>query len=242
MNHRRCPEWLTQWEYAHRGLHSEGVPENSLGAARAAIEGGLGIECDVQRTVDGDLMVFHDWELDRLTESTGPIGHRSRADIELMTLVGSDESVPSLAAFLLEVGGAVPVLIEIKSKLGYDVEPSCVGFAEELQSYSGEYGVMSFDPRVGQWFRQNAPGILCGLVMREDGAGDTQTTEARETALEQANPDFLAYHIAALPNPWVEGLRARGLPVLTWTVNSQEARTTALRHTDALIAEGEGLA
>ena len=57
-----------------------------------------------------------------------------------------------------------------------------------------------------------------------------------------AKPDFLAYHIAALPSARVAKLRDGGLPVLTWTVNSAETRARALLHADALVSEGAGLA
>ena len=77
--------------------------------------------------------------------------------------------------------------------------------------------------------------------MREDEHGYTQKAWQRRLALWIAKPDFLAYHIAALPNRWVAGLRARGLPILTWTVKSPDTRQRALTHADALIAEGAGL-
>ena len=46
---------------AHRGYHNraEGRIENSLGAFRAAIAAGYGIEMDVQLSADGVAMVFH---------------------------------------------------------------------------------------------------------------------------------------------------------------------------------------
>ena len=34
---------LRGWNYAHRGLHIKGVPENSMEAFRAALEHGYGI-------------------------------------------------------------------------------------------------------------------------------------------------------------------------------------------------------
>src|SRR3546814_2582656 len=68
---RKAPGWLTQWEYAHRGLHGpkggKHVPENSLLGARLVIEAGMGIECDIQRSADDHPMVFHEWDLKRLT-------------------------------------------------------------------------------------------------------------------------------------------------------------------------------
>lgn len=236
------PEWLTRWEYAHRGLHSPGVAENSIGAAKAAIAAGMGIECDIQRSNDGCAMVFHDWELDRLTHASGLVEERSRGELEATLLAQGKEPIPSLAAFLDLIAGTVPLLIEIKSKPGYDVAPSCNAVADALSSYRGDCAVMSFDPRVAQWFHIHFPDVAIGLVMREDAYGYTQTQELREAAFAQARPDFLAYHIAALPNPWVEGLRAKGLAIASWTVNSVETRRTALACADALIAEGDGLA
>ena len=53
--------------YAHRGLHGMGVPENSLLAFRGAVEAGYGIELDLQLSRDGEVMVFHDYNLDRMT-------------------------------------------------------------------------------------------------------------------------------------------------------------------------------
>ena len=53
--------------YAHRGLHGAGVPENSLAAFREAVLHGYGIELDLQLSRDGEIMVFHDYNLDRMT-------------------------------------------------------------------------------------------------------------------------------------------------------------------------------
>ena len=233
---------LTQWEYAHRGLHCANVPENSLEAAKAAVNAGMGIECDIQRSSDGAPMVFHDWKLDRLTQQSGLTDEGTQAELEQIHLLDGRSTIPSLHRLLAEIAGATPLLMEIKSKPTYDVEPTCVGVQSELNDYSGDCAVMSFDPRVCEWFRANATNIVCGLVMREDEFGFTQTAPEREAAFAKADPDFLAYHIAALPNPWVEKLRGNGLPVLAWTVNSPETRRTALLNADALICEGKGIA
>lgn len=236
------PEWLTGSEYAHRGLHSAGVPENSLAAARAAIAAGMGIECDIQRSRDGQAMVFHDWELDRLTSASGLTHEHTQAELQALSLKANGEPIPSLAAFLHCVGGTVPLLIEIKSKPDYDVEHSCFAVADALRNYSGDCAVMSFDPKVSAWFHNNAPTILAGLVMREDEYGDTRTHQAREETLAKACPAFLAYDVRALSSPWLADLREGGLPILTWTVNSPDKRLAALQFADALISESEGLA
>ncbi|TNE44962.1 MAG: hypothetical protein EP341_10850 [Sphingomonadales bacterium] len=242
MTKRDVPDWLTQWEYAHRGLHGGGIPENSLEGTRLAIDAGLGIECDVQRSADDHPMVFHDWVLDRLTGDSGEFGLRRQTNLQEIGYRNSEEGIASLADLLQLVAGRVPLLIEIKSKPGYDVTRSCMAVALAIDAYQGHHAVMSFDPRVARWFRRNAPQTCAGLVMREDEHGHTQKAWQRRLAMWIAKPDFLAYHIAALPNPWVSGLRKRGLPILTWTVNSRETRARALRYADALISEGAGLA
>ena len=69
-----APDWLIARPIAHRGLHdaAAGRIENTAGAALAAIDGNYAIECDVQISADGEAMVFHDDDLDRLTDGHGP--------------------------------------------------------------------------------------------------------------------------------------------------------------------------
>jgi hypothetical protein len=64
----------------------------------------------------------------------------------------------------------------------------------------------------------------------------------RRATLWAAKPDFLAYDVRDLPSPFAASQRKRGIPVLTWTVNTDELRETAMLHADALIAELEGSA
>ena len=56
---------LQGWKYAHRGLHGQGKPENSMAAFRAALEAGYGVELDVHLMKDGNLAVIHDASLKR---------------------------------------------------------------------------------------------------------------------------------------------------------------------------------
>ena len=58
-------EALRGWSYAHRGLHGDGVPENSMEAFQRAKEAGFGIEFDVHLLSDGNLAVIHDASLKR---------------------------------------------------------------------------------------------------------------------------------------------------------------------------------
>lgn len=234
--------WIGAHEYAHRGLHGPGVPENSPAAFAAAIARGLGIECDIQRSGDGQAMVFHDWELDRLTGESGPVDRRTAAQLGGIALTGGADTIPSLRQLLDQIAGQVPVLIEVKSRSGYHVSASCGAVRRVLEGYLGPHAVMSFDPRVSRWFADHSPATIRGLVMTEEHDRGLKGRLRRHLALWHARPDFLAYDIRDLPSAFAAAQRARGLPVASWTVRSPELRTRAAEHADAPIAEGAGIA
>ncbi len=236
--------WLGQQAYAHRGLHGPGVPENSLSAFHAAIARGMGIECDVQRSGDGQAMVFHDFDLDRLTAENGPLGDRSEAALATIALTGSADTIPSLRTMLAEVAGKAPILIEIKSRRGSfrHAGALCMAVRRTLEGYQGQVAVMSFDPRVSDWFARRSPLTLRGLVVTEENGKTLPGRIRRRLSLWKARPQFLAYDIRDLPSRFAARQRKRGLPVLTWTVRSAEHRERAAEHADAPIAEGAGVA
>lgn len=233
-------EWLGTWRYAHRGLHGPGVAENSPGAFALAIEAGLGIECDIQRSADNRAMVFHDWTLERLTGAEGPTEARSAAELAGLTLLDTGECIPPLAQVLAQVAGRVPLLIEIKSRRERQPAPVCLAVRRELDGYTGLHAVMSFDPRVGRWFARHSPRTVRGLVVSEEGKRGWRGAWERHSALWHARPDFLAYDVRDLPSRFAAARRRRGLPVLTWTVRTAEAAQVAAAHADAPIAEDAG--
>lgn len=229
--------WLTNATYAHRGWHGDGRIENSPSAFRAAIDAGLGIECDVQQSSDGEPMVFHDWNLDRLTAERGPVRRRTAEELSGIPLIGGDP-IWNLSQLLAEVAGRVPLLVEIKSRREVPYERLCYTVARSLDRYLGDVAVMSFDPRVTRWFARNLPQIaLRGLVMT-----DTDSLLWRRWALCRARAQFLAYDVRCLPSPLAAAQRGKGMPVLTWTVSDEARLANARMHADAPIAEGEGLA
>lgn len=234
--------WLRGVAYAHRGRHGPGRVENSLSAFAAAIEAGLGIECDVQRTADGRAVVFHDWELDRLTGETGPVATRTVAELTRTALRGTAETIPTLRDLLGLVAGRVPLLIELKSRRERPVAPLCRAVLRNLEGYPGPHAVMSFDPRVGHWFAGHSPETVRGLVVSEANARTLGAAIKRRFAVWRSRADFLAYDVRDLPSRFAAARRARGLPVLTWTVTTAALRERALAHADGWIAEGEGLA
>lgn len=234
--------WIGEREYAHRGLHGGGVPENSPAAFAAAVERGMGIECDIQRSRDGQPVVFHDWELDRLTGEQGPVAKRSAEQLGMVRLSGGEESIPTLRQVLDAIGGRVPILIEVKSRRDTRVNPLCLAVRRTLEGYRGPHAVMSFDPRVSHWFARHSPFTVRGLVVTEENDRALPGMIRRRLALWHARPDFLAYDVRDLPSRFAAAQRRRGLPLATWTVRSAELRRVAAQHADAPIVERGGLA
>lgn len=231
-------DWMRGAVFAHRGLHGPGVPENSPAAFDAAMARGMGIECDVQRSSDGQAVVFHDWDLDRLTETSGAVIDRSVAQLAQIALTGGSDTIPSLHKVLGEIAGRAPLLIEIKSRSDLRIAPLCLAVRRVLEGYRGPVAVMSFDPRVSHWFRTHSPHVVRGLVMTDDGKVNLLRRLQRRWMLWAAKPEFLAYDIRDLPSGFVASQRRRGMPVLTWTVRDEAHLERAERHADAPIAEG----
>lgn len=233
--------WLRGRTFAHRGLHGPGLAENSPAAFAAAIGRGIGIECDVQRTADGQAVVFHDWTLDRLTRRMGLVRALHSAELRKVRLKEGADTIPDLPQVLAQVAGQVPLLIEVKSSRDLPVEPLCQPVRDALTGYRGDVGVMSFDPRVVRWFRTHAPQVVRGLVVTEEGHRGLSGRLGRHWALWLGLPEFLAYDIRDLPGRFPARQRRRGLPLLTWTVRDPDLMDRALHHADSPIAEGAGL-
>lgn len=222
--------------YAHRGLHGKAILENSPAAFAAAIAKNHGIECDVQAAEDGTAFVFHDYDLERLTEQGGTLARMRPSDIDQVDLVGNHGKIPRLRSILDQVGGQVPVLIEIKSK-ELRVGPICLSVRRALEGYRGAAAVMSFNPLVSSWFRKNAAHIVQGLVITEEKAKGLKGRFARHRNLWAAKPEFLAYDIRDLPSSFAASQRNRGLPLVTWTVRTSEQEKIASIHADEPVYE-----
>jgi glycerophosphoryl diester phosphodiesterase len=227
---------LADTPFAHRGLHGAGRIENSRAAFEAAIAAGHGIELDVQVSVDGEAIVIHDSELDRLTGAKGAVAARTAAELRAIALAGTDEMLCPLSDILALIGGRVPLLIELKAP-DRRVGPLCNAVRRALEGYGGIVGVMSFNPEVGRWFARHAPHLARGLVVTEARKKGYRGRLERHLFLWRARPDFLAYDIRDLPSAFAGSQRARGLLVLTWTVRTADERARASAHADQIVYE-----
>lgn len=232
---------------AHRGLHSEGISENSPAAFEAAIEKGYAIELDVQMSSDGEAMVFHDYELSRLTSDKGPTRQRSAAEISALTLANG-ENIPTLQEVLKQVSGQVGVLVEIKDQdgaMGADIGPLEARVAEILNEYRGPVAVMSLNPNAVYHMQRLAPKVTRGLVTCRFSREDwplLPRARGDELALipdyDACGASFITHHLKSLDLPRVDEIRQTGDPVLSWTIKSEDDEHEARRLADNITFEG----
>lgn len=233
---------------AHRGLHGPGVPENSLAAFRAAIEAGYGIELDVQHAAEGEPMVFHDYDLLRMAGSEGFIADTTTAELAKLRLGKTEESIPTLAEALRMIAGRAPLLIEVKDqdgRLGENIGDLQDRVASMLRPYEGPVAVMSFNPETVAAFSRASQKVAAGLVSCAFEEDDWPMLEAEDrdrlSALgdfDRSGAVFLSHDRRDLANPALLALKARGVPVLSWTVRSPEEEALARTVSDNITFEG----
>jgi glycerophosphoryl diester phosphodiesterase len=235
---------------SHRGYHSraEGRIENSLAAAQAAIDAGYGIECDVQLTSDGQAVVFHDYDMKRLTGLAGAIQSRSLAEARKIALTGSDQAIPALMDLLDFVNGQVPLLIELKDQdgaMGPNIGPLEAATAAALKGYKGPVALMSFNPHSVAECARLAPNVPRGLTTSAYHAKDWGPLPAsvRERLREIPDYDrvgasFISHEAKDLLRPRVADLKAQGAAILCWTIRSPEAEREARETADNITFEG----
>ncbi len=242
----RALEFLTARPIAHRGLHdlAKGAVENTASAFAAAIAGGYAIECDLQLTMDGEAVVFHDEQLERLTESTGMVKDRTAAEMKSLVIRNSQDRVQTLRELLDQVQARVPLVIELKSHWDGDERLAERALAV-LKSYDGPYCLMSFDPDIIAAVRRLSPETIRGIVAERafdpyyDALPREKQVELRTFShVARTRPDFVSFYFEELPWAPVSALRAKGTPVITWTIRSASEARQALRHCDQITFEG----
>ena len=244
------PDWLTARPIAHRGLHDakSGVVENTTSAAAAALQAGYAIEVDLQRSADGEAVVFHDHALDRLTEASGSVRDFTAAELKRIAFKDTADRMMTLGELVDLVGGRTTLVLELKSRFDGDIA-TAMRTAAVLRGYAGPVAAMSFDPRLVAVLAWRAPSLVRGLAVRRprkstgaeaDRLGAAQTRSgALILEAMRARPYFVACRQQDLATaPALVARHLFRLPVLAWTVRSETERRSALRHADQVIFEG----
>jgi glycerophosphoryl diester phosphodiesterase len=236
--------WLLAKPIAHRGLHDKTRVENTESAFSAAMKHDYAIECDLQITKDGEAVVFHDDDVDRLLDAKGRVKNHNVRELKALKFKSSQDRVQTLAELLEQINGRCTLVIELKSHWDHD-ETLTLRALEILKNYTGPYALMSFDPEMVACIAERSPQTLRGITA--DRVVDSYyqpLSLARRIAmrnfehLPQTKPHFISYDFKALPFSPVTEIRNAGYPVITWTIESEEQAAIARRYSDQITFQG----
>lgn len=226
---------LRGWSYAHRGLHDEKRPENSMAAFRAALENGYGIELDVHLLRDGSLAVFHDHSLERMAGKTGNVEDLTREQLSEYYLGSSLQTIPTFEEVLELFSGKAPMIIELKA-IGGNHGKLVDRVMAVLADYKGTYCIESFDPRCIRYLKKHYPQVIRGQLaenfLKTKGKLPWILKFCLSKQLFNAamQPDFVAYRFAdrkTLGNAIVR--KIWGVQGVSWTLKTQEEHDTAIK-------------
>lgn len=243
----KTPQWLRTTAFAHRGLFNpkdqNQNPENSLVAFQRAVDLGYGIELDVHLTSDGEVVVFHDETLERMTKLVGAVRSKSVLELTQTQLLGSDQKIPTLASVLDLVQGKVPMLIEVKNN-GHKVGPLEKKVGELLANYQGLYTIQSFNPFTLVYFAKHYPSMVRGLLTYDfpdhNKLNIFQLLLLKKMLLlPLCKPNYIGYEVNALLKPWpllLKRVRSQ-MPLLAWTIRTENEFKIASKIADQVIFE-----
>ena len=234
---------LQGWGYAHRGLHDENNPENSMAAFRAALENGYGIELDIHLMKDGNLAVIHDTSLKRTAEADVKITSLTTEELANYRLNGTEETIPTFRQVLDLFAGNAPLIIELKAD--DNIEALVDAAVKAMEGYEGPYCMESFDPRCIHMLKKKYPHIIRGQLTEDFFATDSKLPAPLKWALKHQvmnfmiAPDFVAYKFRdrkTISNTLVR--KFWGVQGVTWTLKTQEEYDAATSEGWLPIFEG----
>lgn len=222
---------------AHRGA-SAGAPENTLAAFRLAFEQKADLlELDVQATIDGALVVFHDKTTTRWNNHDRPVAACSLAEMQALDIGG--ERVPTL--------DEVCALVRAQENAGVNIELKAEGTGTAVARVVAQHNlqrrvlISSFslfaladmaraDPNLPRAF-------LSGLDEAEQSS-DWPLDTLAELGASAWHPHGRTPDLAAR----IARVRAAGYAVNVWTVNEPDDLRAALAlGVDGIITDKPGL-
>ncbi|MBR5867801.1 MAG: hypothetical protein IKZ21_00025 [Clostridia bacterium] len=203
--------------YAHRGA-SEYAPENTMSSFYLGLlQGANGIETDVQRTLDGELVLFHDMTLDRVTDGSGSVSDYTLAELRELKVTGNAttgffDRIVTLREFL-EVFSNYNIHFAIELKVA-GVEADAVAMVKE-------YGIMdrttftSFDFECIRKTKEICPEARIGWLV-------VKPTREILKALKDIGGEELAPKADEIHEETIAYWRSQGFGIRAWGVTRVE--------------------
>ena len=197
----------------HRGAMGH-VAENTLESIKRALEFEVdGIEVDVHRCASGELVVFHDFTLDRMTNGSGEISKFDLAELKKIK-VNDTYSIPTLKEVLELIGSEIFINIELK---GRNTAKEIVNVIREYLNIEGwsydNFLVSSFQHTELEKVYQLDKNINLAILTKAN------VYEALDFA-KTINARTIHPNIAIVTHDNIKYLKSLGYKVNVWTANS----------------------
>lgn len=200
---------------AHRGIHNEAIPENSMKAFSLALKKNIPIEFDVHILKDKNIVVFHDDNLKRMTNKDKFIKECTYEEIKDLKLKNTNEKIPLLKDVLKLVDGKVLLDIELKMDVtDHSLED---GLIEILKDYNGEVILKSFDYRKVKYLKKHTNYKIGLLIKRMSGFKDFIIRNINFNII--IKPDFLACNKNMLDCKSVKTFKK---DIYIWTIKNKD--------------------
>lgn len=209
--------------WAHRGA-SGYRPENTLEAFELAIrQGADGIELDVHTSVDGELIVMHDENVDRVTDGTGLIKDMTLAQLkELKVSTPAEPSgiyhIPTLAE-VLELMRTTDMMVNIELKNSICFYPGMEGKILKLvkeMNMEDQLIYSSFNHYSLLQLKQLNDHVQTGILFSDGWVNPAMY--AKNLGINAVHP--AVYHLK-YPQ-FIEEVKRAGLKMHVWTDNKPE--------------------
>jgi len=204
---------------AHRGASSQ-APENTIAALELALElGATMAEIDIQQTADDELVLFHDDDLDRTTNGSGPLWQHTLEQLKLLdagqwfSSKYEGERIPTLNEAVAAMRGRMGLNIELKMH-GHerDFEELVAQRLKQLDCLDWCL-VTSFDHGVVDRLGRLLPGLKAGYIIGRNGWHDE---------LSESWVSVLSMEKSIISEERVRRIHEAGKEVHVWTVNDAE--------------------
>ena len=211
---------------AHRGA-SYDAPENTLPAFRLAAEmGAEGVELDAQLSRDGDVVIIHDFQVNKTTNGRGAVKDKTTADLKRLdagshfAAAFAGTPIPTLSELFAALGPVLLFNIELKtmSMIDQGLEAEVIRLIED-HNVQDRAMVSSFNPlALRRAYRLN-PNIKRGLLWSPRLPLHLRWQLFRSVA----KPDMFHPHWQATTPALVKREHDKGLLVNVWTCNEPQA-------------------
>ena len=212
---------------AHRG-NSSAAPENTFTSFDSAIEAGVTLlECDVQMTADGHIVVIHDPTLDRTSDRTGDVRSLTLAEIKAADVSHpknfgarfSPQRAATLGELLAYLKGRARVMLEIKKessradsdeferRIAAEIVKSGFHVSPDMET---DIALLSFATPILERMAGILPDAPRGHLFYRD------PEEQMFAAAEKVKASFVMPEKGHLSPGLLERAKQRGLGVATW--------------------------